>query len=524
MIRPARLGDASHRPSAASSWLMAVLLLGLALFLTNASFPLIDDEVRVFAVATQPAAELVHDYWIGQAPHPHPPLFDLLLHGWLRVTGGDLRLLRLPSILFYVAGLWFLALAAGRLGGESGTRNLVLVGVLWPYGFHFGRLAVWYSLTFFLVALVTHAYLRLLEKPGIARWTVCAGSALALVFSNYFGWALLACLAVDFALEPREKFTRYWRTAATTVLLLMVAYIPLWRAFTAEARGLASGSHSLLSTAAFAGFAGYVLFVSESVAPWFWWLSVPALLAIAVCLGVVTIRGADRLRRFLFNFFVLFIAMAVLGILTTKRAMLLAPWLLLPVAGTLSRIEAKFLRRAAIASLAVAFAIGWFGIASRKYYAAPRFIEPWAQLGQRASRSVEQGALVIGNHPSFFFYLTAATDNPLPDVTPRLRGVLTYSIFHQRVFQPEQWIEAGRPLRPSVFVVQGVTPVAEAEVMQDVEKWLGDRCQLIELTRSVPDPGSPWKQKFFPELGQTTWRIEVRNYSCGGQNGQSPGD
>jgi hypothetical protein len=501
-------------PSTAGAWPFALLLLGLVMFLTNPSFTLIDDEVQILAVATQPVAQLVHEYWIGEAPHPHPPLFDILLHGWLWVTGGDLRLLRVPSILFYLAGLWILGLAAAQLAGSSALRNVLLLGLFWPYGFHFGRLAVWYSFCFFLVALLMHLYLRFVEKPSIQQWALVCGVALALVYSNYFGWLILACLVFDFVLERREDAIKNWRPIAGTLLLLIAAYFPLWHALALQARASASASHPVVSTGAFAGFTGYVLFVSESVAPWFWWFSVPAMLAIAYCLGVVALRGRGPSRKFLFYFLVLFAAMAALGVLTTKRAMLVSPWLLLPLALSLSWMEPRSLRRVLALSIAIVFAIGWYGTITRRYYAAPRFIEPWAAIGETAARSVQQGALVIGNNPSFFFYLTSAIQNPLPGSPPRLRGILTYSLVHQWVFQPSQWIEAGRPLRQNILLVQGVPFRPGTGDMEEVQGWLGERCQLTELQRSLADPGYLWKQRFLPELGQSAWRIEVRRYAC----------
>ena len=388
--------DGSSGKVHAGVWVVALLFLGLVLFATNPWFTIIDDEVAAFVPARQPADQLIHAYWIGEGPHHRPPLFDLIHHGWLRMTGGDLRLLRLPSILFYLPGIWLLALAARRLAGPSGMRNLLLISLLWPYGFHFSRLAVGYSWYFFLVALVTHAYLRLLEKQTLARWALLVVAALALVYSNYLGWPMLACLTFDFFVEQRENFLKHWRRILGTLLLLILAYFPLWRSVVTEVRFGPELPHSLASTVFYAGFAGYVLFVSESVAPWFWWFSVPALLAIAVCLGVVVLRGTSRARRFLLYFFVVLGIMIVLGILTTKRTMLIAPWLLLPLSTTLATLASKPLRRSLFVSLALVFGIDWFGIVSRQYYAAPRFLEPWPQAGQEAARSVEKRAPLLG--------------------------------------------------------------------------------------------------------------------------------
>jgi len=515
--------DGSSGKVHAGAWVAALLFLGLVLFVTNPWFTVIDDEVNTFVPASEPAAQLIHAYWVGESSHQHPPLFDFILLGWLRLTAGDLRLLRLPSILFYLPGLWLLALAARRLAGPSGMQNLLLIGLLWPYGFHFGRLAIWYSFCFFLVTLVTHTYLRLLERPTLTRWVLLTLTALALVYSNYLGWLMLACLALDLWVEQREIALKHWRRIAGTFLLLLLAYFPLWRSVVHEVRFGPELPHSLVSTVFYAGLAGYVLFVSESMAPWFWWVSVPAFLAIAVSLGVVVLRGTSRARRFLFYFFVMFAAMVVLGILTTKRPMLMAPWLLLPLSMTLATLASKALRRSLFVSLALVFGIGWFGIVSRQYYAAPRFLEPWPQAGQEAARRLERGAIVIGNHPSFFFYLTSALQNPVSTSAPRLSGVLDYTIFHPLVYAPGEWVEAGRPLRPVVVLAQGVPFLPGTGEMEKVQSWLSERCQLTESRRDLADPGYGWKQRYRPDLGQSPWRIEFRSYSCPGEKAGAPG-
>jgi len=69
--------------------------------------------------------------------------------------------------------------------------------LLWPYGFHFGRLTGWYSFTFLLVALLTLAYLRYVEYPSPGNWMPVVLRALALVYTNYYGWAVLGCLGLD---------------------------------------------------------------------------------------------------------------------------------------------------------------------------------------------------------------------------------------------------------------------------------------------------------------------------------------
>jgi 4-amino-4-deoxy-L-arabinose transferase-like glycosyltransferase len=161
-----------ERPDTASpplaTWLLTVLALTLALAVfvgTDRWFSVLEDETAIVVAARSPLAETAELFWSGQGQHEHPPLSDILLHTWLPVGGAAQWSLRLPSVVFYLAGLVFLALAARKIGGASAFTALLAMGLLSPFGFHFGRLIGWYSFCFFLVAVVTWTYLRYTERP-----------------------------------------------------------------------------------------------------------------------------------------------------------------------------------------------------------------------------------------------------------------------------------------------------------------------------------------------------------------------
>ena len=232
--------------------------------------------------------------------HEHPPLSDVILHGWLWLTAGNIHLIRLPSVIFYLLGAWFLVQAARRMGGDrAGTYTLILL-VLWPYGFHLGRLAGWYSFTFLLVSLLTFVYLKYVEHPSPRNWMPLVLCALALVYTNYFGWAVLGFLGLDLLLRfGRER--RTWLLFLATGLFLIGASIPIMRAFVTELHvGTVTGRTS--SPAATGVYNLYCLFVSESVAPWFWVPGIAAGLAIACVLLLVLVCAKPEARRFFLYF------------------------------------------------------------------------------------------------------------------------------------------------------------------------------------------------------------------------------
>lgn len=182
---------------------IALLAFGAILMATNRWFTPVDDEVAIIDVAATPALATMKLLLGGRRQHAHPPLSDLILHGWLRLTDGNIHLLRVPSIVFYLLGAWFLAQAARRMAGERARIYTLMLLLLWPYGFHFGRLAGWYSFAFLLVALLTLAYLRYVEHPSPRSWMPVVLCALALVYTNYCGWAVLGCRGLAFRCSPQ---------------------------------------------------------------------------------------------------------------------------------------------------------------------------------------------------------------------------------------------------------------------------------------------------------------------------------
>ncbi len=492
------------------------LALGALLVFTNRWFTEVDDEYTIIDRAAKPVYQTVELFLRGVGEHEHPPLYDIILHGWLRLTGGNVHLLRLPSIFFYVLGTWILAKVARHLGGlQSQIWVLVLITV-WPFGFHFGRLATWYSFCFLLVSLLTLTYFNFLARPAATNWIWFLITSLALVYSNYFGWILLACLALDYVVRNRWDLRNRVPPLLLTGMILFGAFLPLLPAFLRETH---SGirSHGVgLSTAAVGIYNIYCTFVSESVAPWFWFLGVPAGIAIATCLLTMLFRASLPVKAFFLYFLGIFTLMTVLGIVMPKRILFISPWLILPIGVTLSRAPGRLSRQALVTTLVITAAIGWYGIFSRRLYAAPHWIEPWESVARQSAEVVHNHGIVIGNNPSFFFYMTFLFPAELSSSSrgTDFAGLLPDSVRIAGVYDPKQWMDANRPVASTTLLVKGLhfgMPFASTE---ETEHWLDEHCTLLELQRMVHDAGFQWKQRYAAEIDQPEWRIEVRKYGC----------
>jgi len=114
---------------------------------------------------------------------------------------------------------------------------------------------------------------------------------------------------------------------------------------------------------------------------------------------------------------------------------------------------------------------------------------------------------------------------PSSDRPWRFSGVLPDEVRYPGVWNADDWVDAGRPISSSVVWVRGISPPGSAQPLVDAGDWLGRRCRGPIDRYLLRDPGYIWKQRFYPELGELPWRIEVRKYDCReGQTGAPAND
>jgi hypothetical protein len=476
---------------------------------SDAYFTFLPDETVIVEAARQPAAQTLALFWADEGQHEHPPLSDLLLHYWLPIGKSAPWLLRLPSVVFYLIGLLLLALSAQILAGTSAFASTLYIGSAWPFAFHFARMTGWYSFCFFLVAAMTLSYLRYLEKPGWGRLAIFIGVALLMVYSNYYGWALIGCFAVDVCIRNRKEVRMTF--IVCTLGALGVAYTPLWRVFLNE---LSDGTHISDGPPVFSKILNFIycfysLLVSESTAPWFWFLSIPASFAILLSVVATLALLSKKNRAFMLYFALLFGGMAALGIISTERLLFISGWLLLSFSIALANQKMKGVRTILALSLVCVAAVGWVGIFARRWYSAYHFIEPWADIADDAVASLERDEVVVSNSTPFLFYANYALREHGMLKTPFSPGWAE----DPRIVAVDRWFNADLPNYSTVLFVNGVDRSTPAESDQ-VESWLRSNCVLSLKRDLVPDSGYLLKARFFKEFRQRQFRIELERYTC----------
>ncbi|KAF0202113.1 MAG: hypothetical protein FD170_2084 [Bacteroidetes bacterium] len=172
---------------------------------------------------------------------PNPPLFMLLLHFWIQLTGTGPVAVRLLPLLFNSLTVLFIYFSGKRFFGF--WPGLLASGMFLLSNFHFfhGLEARTYSLLSLATASSLYFLLQLVKEQGSKKHTIplLIISNIAMVYSHYFGWFVvfmqLACGLFYF----REK--KVFKNILISFGVTVVAYLPfffiLFRQFLKSSQG-----------------------------------------------------------------------------------------------------------------------------------------------------------------------------------------------------------------------------------------------------------------------------------------------
>lgn len=159
------------------------------------------DEAQTVAIAALPLSDMAEALRHDGAP----PLFYVMLHGWMKVFGtGELSVRFMPG-LFSVAALPLIWLAGRRLGGTRVAWAAVLLMASSPFAVRYATEARMYSLVVLLVLVGYLAVWALLERPSSTRAAVTLGLVTgALLLTHYWSLYLVFVVAVTLFVVARQ--------------------------------------------------------------------------------------------------------------------------------------------------------------------------------------------------------------------------------------------------------------------------------------------------------------------------------
>lgn len=160
-----------------------------------------------------------------------PPLYYLLLHGWIALFGTSATATRSLSTVFSVLTLPAMWSLGRRLGGRRVSVEATLLLATSPFATFFATEARMYALVMLLSVLFVVALLRMVESPTWGRAIVTAVASGALLLTHY--WSIFFLLLIGAWL-----LVRAWRSpdrrsyllatgAVAGGVLLLVPWLPI---------------------------------------------------------------------------------------------------------------------------------------------------------------------------------------------------------------------------------------------------------------------------------------------------------
>lgn len=149
-------------------WLLIVItLIGgvLRVFMIGNKGLRLDESFSIW-LSSQSVADILH--WVVKIDQ-HPPLYYLLLHGWIARQGDALGSVRLLSALFGTATIPVIYLIGKRMSGVATGLAAAVILALSPFNIRFAQETRMYTCLAFNAAVAIYALVRLLTDSRSAR-------------------------------------------------------------------------------------------------------------------------------------------------------------------------------------------------------------------------------------------------------------------------------------------------------------------------------------------------------------------
>lgn len=203
-IRAVRAGSGDHKWIPAE--LVVALVVGAALRLHRlGDESLWIDETFTVVVATELSVrELIVDL---PAVEPHPPLYNLLMWGWVRLAGTSEAAVRFPSVVFGVAAIPLLYWLARSLFDRPTAGIATAFLVVAPFQIWYAQEARMYALLVFLTVLSYAALIRASTSYSRQRAVAYVVVATLLGYTHIYGLFVLLAGALFLAWQNASDGT-----------------------------------------------------------------------------------------------------------------------------------------------------------------------------------------------------------------------------------------------------------------------------------------------------------------------------
>ena len=223
--------------------ILLILTAGLILRLFKLDQSLwLDEAINVTFVKNLNLHALVFDYSIGDF---HPPLYHILLRGWVLLFGTSEIAVRLPSVILGLATVYVTYLIGKKLFDNKTALIAATLIATSPLHIYYSQESRMYMLAVFFATLSVYFFVSLLKKETLIYWVGFVISTVLMLYTDYLPY-LLFPVYVIFLLIFRNKIQKSTvKTFLPAFVLIVVLVLPWFLIFPKQlATGLSAAAAS----------------------------------------------------------------------------------------------------------------------------------------------------------------------------------------------------------------------------------------------------------------------------------------
>ena len=178
------------------------------------------------AISINIASSLITNFWKLVINDIHPPLYYLILKGWITLFGTSVFAARSLSVIFSVLTIPFIFLIGRNIKNNQAGLIVSLLYSISPFSIYYANEVRSYSLLIFLFSIGFYLSIKCIKKPNDIKYYLFLGAiGSALIYTHYIGIVYIGVLYLSiFFIEYRNKM--YYRNIIPAILINILLYIP----------------------------------------------------------------------------------------------------------------------------------------------------------------------------------------------------------------------------------------------------------------------------------------------------------
>lgn len=411
----------------------------------------------------------------------HPPLYFLILKGWLSMGEGEFYL-RLLSVIFGI----LVIPATYCLGREFISQKASLIGAfivsISPMLLLHDREVRMYPLFTLLSTLSLLFLVKAIKNSRIEYWLPYVVVTSLCTYTHYHSFLLIASQWFFVFFIYRKIQWREFLISQVAVALLFLPWLPSYFAHMTQYFGI--GNMRFPITGAFFIKPFYLFFsfsLGQTVLPWTYWIVLPAaaFFIIAFVLGFNIIRKKkEAWVFFLVTLFIPILISLFFSEVMPRYMIFLAPLYYLVIGQGIAQLNKRVIQVVCLLIITVIMSYGLNNYYTNRDFHILASIDPWREVGTYLKENVQKNDIVfnIGGFPLRYYmgFNAAVLGKDALDVIK---------------------IEVNKKQFNRIWLIASITEYKQAG--EDAIRWMNEHYTLISEKKYYKDKDFAIKARWF---------------------------